>query len=293
VIVRHRSAVFQRLVFLLAALWPVVASSNPLDISLNGLGSPATDASAVQRFRLLTTELAFALTPRATAPAETLGISGFEIWGDATIISFNTQREYWQNVTEQQRRGGAVPGGTQAVTGFHFRKGLPFSLEIEGHLNYLLNSTMFMVGADLRYSFLEGYKYVPNISVRGGVSRLLNATDIDMTTVNVEATLSKTFAAAGVMTITPLVGYGVLLVNANSTVLDATPTDPTDNRSIGSGGSLYTLPELPIISNIHQRFFAGLRVQTWVFAFQYQFDMGIISQGPFLFQHTLKVGLDF
>jgi hypothetical protein len=280
---------------------PSTAFALPLDVQLRGLGpyTRAGDQAPAENFRLLSAELGFALSPRTQAPATTLGLSGFEIGLDTTIVLFNTNQSYWQNGVTERERGtggnpGTVPGGTQAVAGFHIRKGLPFSLELEGHLNYLINSSMLMIGGALRYSFLEGYKYVPNISVRAGVARLINAQEIDLTTVNLDFTVSKSFPLGGVLKLTPMIGYGLLFMNANSAVLDTTPENTTDNISLEQpGGSLYTLPEAPLIRNFHHRLFAGLELRTLVFTFMYQFDAGLITGGRVLIQNTLKIGLQF
>ncbi len=279
--------------FVCSVLAPSTTFALPLDMRLGALGVPANDPAASERFRLLTSELALALTPRTLHTGETLGMSGFEVGVDVTFVNFNVRRDYWQGVTERERRGGGTPNGTQTVTGFHFRKGLPFSFELDGHVNYLVSSSMFMVGGGLRYSFLEGYKWVPNISARAGVARLLAAEEIDMTNVTLDVALSKTFALAGIMTITPILGWGMIFVHANSTVLDATPLDQSDNTSMASGGSLYQMPTFSLGRNFHQKLFAGLRFHAYVFAFYYQFDLGLIRGGPILIQNTLKVGMDF
>jgi hypothetical protein len=284
--------------FALASLWgPGVAHALPLDIQLRGLG-PVTkggDQTPANNFRLLVSEIGFALTPRSMAPATTTGLSGFEVSFDVSLVQFNFTQPYWgSNVTEQQRRTGSPPAGTQAVPGFHIRKGLPFSLEVEAHVNYLGASSMFMVGADLKYSFLEGYKYVPNISARAGVNRLLNAQEIDLTTVNLDITLSKSIPLGGVLELTPIVGYGILFMNMNSAVLDTTPENTADNISLEQpGGSLYTMPEQPLASNFHHRVYAGLELHTFIFTFMYQFDAGFVTGGKPVYMNTLKLGLQF
>ena len=282
---------------LVTASFVAPAAANPLDVQLRGLGAYTRngDQAPRERFRLLTAEIGFALSPRTAAPAQGLGMSGFDVSFDVALVSLNIGSEYWQNgVTEQERRLGTLPGSTQAVTGMHVRKGLPFGLELEAHINWLLNSTMFMIGGDIRYVFLEGYKYLPNFAVRAGVGRLLNAQEIDLTTVNLDMTVSKTFALGGMVRLTPMVGYGILFMNANSAVLDATPDNTTDNIALEQpNGSLYTLPESPLARNFHHRIYAGIELQTFIFVFLYQFDVGLITGGRPLFQNTIRLGLRF
>ena len=223
-----RRALYSNL-FLSVLLLSASAHASGLDLSLRGLGvETRSNTLPNERLRLLSTELAFALAPRNAGPAATLGMSGFEASVDTTIVNFGTNRDYWRGnvtdpspvashdaVTEQEQLGKGAPASTQGVIGFHFRKGLPFSVELGVHLNYLLNSSMFMLGADVRWALLEGYRYVPDLSVRGAAGRLIGATDLDMTTAEVSATLSKRFAVAGVFTLTPYVGYGMLFGKNN------------------------------------------------------------------------------
>lgn len=273
------------------------AAALPLDIQLRGLGPYLSngDQTPVNRFRLLSSEIGFALSPRATAPATTTGMAGFEVSYDVAIVSMNTTQEHWRNnVTEHERLFGGPVSGTQAVSGLHVRKGLPFSIELEMHINYLFNSSMLMVGGDIKYCFLEGYRYLPNISVRAGVGRLLNAQEIDLTTVNLDFTVSKSFPIAGVLELTPIVSYGILFMNANTAVLDATPENTTDNISIEQpNGSLYTLPESPLAQNFHHRISAALELHTFIFIIHYQFDAGLVTGGRPVFMNTFKLGLQF
>ena len=296
------------LAFAIAA--PQVAHASDLDLSLRGLGvETATNKAPNERLRLLTTELAFALSPRAVAPARTLGLSGIEFSVDTTIVSFHTGNDYWKGgvndpklgagsvtdaVTDQAQAGKGQPSSLQGVVGFHFRKGLPFSLEFGADVNYLLNSSMFMVGGSVRYALLEGYHYLPDLSVRGAVGRLMGANDIDMISAEASGTLGKTFAIGGVCTLAPYVGYGLMLINVNSNVIDFTPTNANDNQAIQRpGGSLYTFDEIAIGSNTHNRIFAGLQFHSYIISVTYQFDAGLISKTSLMLPtHTFRLGLD-
>lgn len=289
---------------------PHAAYASDLDISLRGLGiETSTNTAPNERLRLLTSELAFALSPRAVAPARTLGMSGFEFSVDATIVNIHAGRDYWKGgvtdprlgagqttdaVTEQGQLGKGQPGSLQGVVGFHFRKGLPFSVELGADVNYLLNSSMFMLGGSVRWAILEGYHYLPDLSVRGAVGRLMGANDIDMVTAEFSGTLGKTFAAGGVCTLAPYVGYGMMLVDVNSNVIDFTPTNAADNQAVQRpGGSLYTFDQLSLGSNTYNRVFAGLQFHSYIISVTYQFDAGFISKTSLVLPtNTFRLGLD-
>jgi len=294
----------------LALALPHAAHASDLDISLRGLGvETSTNTAPNERLRKLSAELAFALSPRAVAPARTLGMSGMEFSVDTTIVSFHTGHDYWKGgvtdpklgsgsvtdaVTEQAQTGKGQPSSMQGVIGFHFRKGLPFSFEVGADVNYLLNSSMFLLGGSVRWGLLEGYHYLPDLSVRGAVGRLMGSNDIDMVTAEVSGTLGKTFGIAGVCTLAPYVGYGLMLVNVNSNVIDFTPSNANDNQAIQrAGGSLYTFDELAIGSNTYNRIFAGLQFHSYIVSITYQFDAGLITKTSLAVPtNTFRLGLD-
>lgn len=286
------------------------AHASDLDISLRGLGVETSSNTAPnERLRLLTSELAFALSPRAVAPARTLGMSGFEFSVDTTLVSLHTGHDYWKGgigdpklgagnvtdpVTEQAQVRKVQPSSMQGVVGFHFRKGLPFSFEVGADVNYLLNSSMFVLGGSLRWALLEGYHYLPDLSVRGAVGRLMGANDIDMVTAEFSGTLGKTFAIAGVCTLAPYVGYGMMLINVDSNVIDITPANPNDNQAVQRpGGSLYTFDQISLGSNQYHRIFAGLQFHSYIVSITYQFDAGLLTKTSLAVPtNTFRLGLD-
>ncbi len=291
------------LLFSAAPAW-----ASDLDVSLRGLGvETANNTAPNERFRLLTSELAFALAPRPTAPAKTLGMSGFEATFDTTLVNFHTGQSYWRGgvfdpniggntdpVTEKAQLGKGQPGSLQTVIGGHIRKGLPFSVELDADFNYLVNSSMVMIGASVRYALVEGFRYAPDISVRGAVGRLMGANDIDMITAEASATVGKTFGIAGVCTLGIYAGYGILFANVNSNVIDKTPANAADNQAVQRVGSLYTFDQLSIGSDYNHRVFGGLRFQTYIITLYYEFDAGIITHSSlWIPTNSFRIGFDY
>lgn len=271
------------------------AAAAPFDLSLRGFGVPTPgDNGPNERFRRLGNEIAFAMAPRATAPAESLGMSGFDLSLDMVVVPFNTHRDYFRNqVTEAEQRGRA-PSSPQGVAGFHVRKGLPFSFELGAHVNWLFSSSMLSIGADVRWTPIEGYKYLPDFSIRGSGSRLIGARDFDLTTLGFDLSVGKTIPIAGMFQLSPFGGWGMMFVNLNSQVLDATPDNVDDNEALATGGSLYTLNDSTFGSNANHRFFVGLRFWSYIFNLTYQFDIGLMSRTSFtMMTHTFKAGFEF
>ena len=117
-------------------LAPVASLANPYDISLRGLGRPdptlGLNDPAVQRYRGLSSEVALALAPRPLAPAETLGMSGFEFSFVNTLAGISANEAYWKGQPGEPVMEGVLPshGGRSVpsslwVPSAHLRKGLP------------------------------------------------------------------------------------------------------------------------------------------------------------------------
>jgi hypothetical protein len=112
------------------------------------------------------------------------------------------------------------------------RKGLPFGFEITGSLGFIANTTMWVGGADVRWSLLEGFRtgplgIFPDVSVGGGVRTVTGTSKFNLTTVGIDAQVSKPIPIGDSATITPVVGYQRLIILGDSNIIDLTPNvDP-------------------------------------------------------------------
>lgn len=202
-------------------------------------------------FANLVSELGFAIAPTAFHPARTTGIGGFALTLEATYTKINSdafstsnvdgsQRQYWHDGTR-----GPVDPSTNAfsvknadpvsviqVYSLKARKGLPFGFEVTGALGYLANSSMWNLGADVRWAPLEGFRthilgILPDFSVGGGVRTLLGTDKFTLTTVGLDFQLSKPITISEAQVLTPVVGFQRLWIYGDSSIIDSTPnTDP-------------------------------------------------------------------
>lgn len=303
---------------MVATAWvlPGPARANPYDISLRGLGRPQNNPPlndpAVVRYQNLTSELVFALAPRPLAPAETLGISGFEFSVVSTTADINDQADYWQGqpgnpvfegvLSSHGNRG--VPKVFWVPT-IHLRKGLPMSSEIGINAAYLAWSEMTMLGVDAKIALHESYfRWVPALSLRGSVGRLFGSSDLDIVSFEGDLLASLPFGIGGMVQITPYLGYGLLWAHVNSQVLDETPyrtVDCSSGRCLpdnvdqkgGADGSLYTFPTLEWSDNSHGRLFFGVRAGVAFIEVIYEIDVGFVgNEAGTLMSHSFKLGFD-
>jgi hypothetical protein len=195
-------------------------------------------------FKNLVNELGFALAPSTMHPARTVGFGGFVLSLEAAYTHINADEvthsggsnvKYWHLGT----RGSADANGNYStqdnspdsligVYSLVVRKGLPFGFELAGALGYVQNTSLWTVGADVRWAILEGFRtgpfgYIPDIAAGAGVRTMTGSSKLYMTTLGIDAELSKPFTLADEAVLTPYVGYQHLVIYGNSAVLDSTP----------------------------------------------------------------------
>jgi hypothetical protein len=197
-------------------------------------------------FRNILSELGFAIGPNAFHPARTTGIGGFVLTLESSFTKINsnaystasdgTKVQYWHlgtqgpvdKATNQSSIINSNPDSLLALYSIKARKGLPLGFEIAAALGFMSNTTMWVTGADLRWSLLEGFRtglpgYVPDVSFGAGVRTVTGTSKFLLTTVGIDAQISKPIAIANSAVLTPYLGYQRLLVYGDSTVVDTTP----------------------------------------------------------------------
>jgi hypothetical protein len=208
-------------------------------------------------FRNMVSELGFAVAPTAFHPARTTGIGGFALTLEASFTKINADdfsqaengsaknpatRQYWHDGTQGAQdantkvfaRRNDAPDSLIQVYSLKARKGLPFGLELAGALGYVANTTMWVGGADVRWSLLEGFRtgvlgILPDLAVGGGVRTVTGTSKFHLTVVGIDAQLSKPVPIGDFSTITPYVGYQRLIIFGDSLVVDSTPNvDPAE-----------------------------------------------------------------
>jgi hypothetical protein len=187
-------------------------------------------------------ELGMVIAPTAFHPARTTGFGGFALTLEASYTSINSNQatpggvQYWHAGTEgpnnnQTNQASVVnqsPDSIMQVYSLKARKGLPYGFELVGALGYVSNTSYWTGGADIRWALLEGFRtgplgYFPDVSVGAGVRTLTGSPKFFLTTVGIDAQVSKQFAIAESGKLTPYLGFQHVLIYADSTLVDLTP----------------------------------------------------------------------
>jgi hypothetical protein len=190
-------------------------------------------------------ELGMAIAPPAFHAARTTGLGGFALTFQASFTKINADAyaggvQYWHDGTQGNPdpntgqfpiRNGAPDGVLQVYT-VNARKGMGYGFEIDGALGYVANTSLWIGGGDLHWAPLEGYRtgvlgYVPDFAIGAGVRTLGGSPKFYLTTVGIDAQVSKPFDLADSAVVTPYLGLQRIIIFADSNIVDFTPNvDP-------------------------------------------------------------------
>jgi hypothetical protein len=214
-------------------------------------------------FHNLVTDFGQVMAPSFGAPSTTLGQAGFSVNLVPSISFVDDSAEHWQKGVED-----GDPPGAMFVPALEVRKGLPFSFEIAGTMSHISGSDMFTVGSQLKWALHEGFRYFPDVAVRGTVNTLTGAKELQMVTAGWDASIGYGFPLGGIMEITPYAGYQQLHIWGWSRLLNVRPQDPRapqkDSSSEGDPDNSFN-PEFVFDTFNTQvnRFFFGTRLNVW------------------------------
>lgn len=234
--------------------------------------APTPDQAA---FRDLSREYGFLFGSTLLAPAETMGINGFQLNAQIGVNSVNGGEEYWARGVEDED-----PEDILTTMRFDARKGLPYSFEVGMSATYLLESELWAFGGAVKWALNEAVDAFPvDIAVRGSVNRTVGSPQLTLTTAGFDLIISRSFGAGGVANIAPYLAYSPMWVIARSGVIDATPGDGSDPES-----SFVFAEETQVI----HRGVLGTRFILGAFNFTPQ-----VALGPSLLSIDFNVGVDF
>ena len=114
---------------------------------------------------------------------------------------------------------------TLPIAKLHVHKGLPFNFDVGAFLSTAPDSNIKLMGAELRYAFIEGGVTMPAIALRGTYTRLSGVDQLDFDTRGVELTISKGFAM-----LTPYAGIGKVWSTSTPHVAPLTEEDFSQDK---------------------------------------------------------------
>jgi len=190
-----------------------VGNANAADSTIN-----MTNITVQSTFADLVKDLGSALSYKAIAPAEPLGLLGVDLGLEFSATKLSSD-------ALKIAAGGNGPS-TLLVPKVHVHKGLPLSLDVGAFVSAVPSSNIKVTGAELRYSFLEGNTVLPAVALRGTYTKLSGVEHFDLSTKGVELTISKGFAL-----LTPYAGLGKVKVSGDSDFAALNKETPSLSKS--------------------------------------------------------------
>ena len=178
--------------------------------------SSAADISTLDQiptqaeFRILSEDLGSALSYKPLAPAEPLGVTGFDLGLVVSSTDISRSSQIWSDAT-----GGGEAISKVYVPKLQISKGLPLNLDVAAFYSKIPSTNISVVGAELRYAIIGGGVAMPAVSIRGAITKLKGVTQLALDTKSVDISVSKGFAM-----LTPYAGVGRVWV-------DSTPSPAT------------------------------------------------------------------
>jgi hypothetical protein len=166
----------------------------------------------VAEFQALSADLATVLGPRHLGPAATTGPLGFDVSLDIAFSKVDETSARWATT---------LPGTSGVLTtlALQARKGLPFGFELGADAAHLVDSDLWNIGFNVKYAFMEGYRRLPDVSVRAYLSGVVGARDFGMMLSGGDLVVSKEHGLGGVVTVAPYAGYSLVYARTSSNVI--------------------------------------------------------------------------
>lgn len=185
-------------VIVLAILF-VATLSYAMDIEI-------VDPSLTQKeFKDFVKEAGYALSFNPMSPAEPLGITGFDVGLEVVMTDISDSESYWKKIVDESDIDSIIP-----VPRLHLQKGLPLNIDIGAIFAAVPDSNISLWGIEAKYAILKGTTVTPALSVRAAFSKLQGVDDIDLSTLSLDALISK-----GFLMLTPYGGVSAVLVSGS------------------------------------------------------------------------------
>jgi hypothetical protein len=157
---------------------------------------------AQSEFKSFSEEIGMAVSYIPAAPAEPLGIIGFDVGLEVTTVPISDNAPFWTKVT-------SGPPGMLALPKIHVQKGLPLGIDVGVVYSSIPQVKISMLGGELKYAILSGGVAMPAVAIRGAYTKLSGIDTLDLNTLSTDLSISKGFAM-----VTPYVGVGQVQITS-------------------------------------------------------------------------------
>ncbi len=183
-----------------------------------------TDAISQNGFEEFTKEFGNALLFNPMAPAESLGILGFDVSLETVVTDISDDQEFWINLVSDNDPYAYLP-----IPRLHVQKGLPFNIDVGAMYVSVPSTNITLWGLEAKYAILEGTTLTPALSVRASYTSLSGVDDVSLDTQALDVLVSK-----GFLMFTPYAGVSIFRVNSSehSDIVELEDVNVTGYRAL-------------------------------------------------------------
>ena len=190
------------------------------------------------KFKELSETIGLLISYKPLAPAEPLGILGFDLGIEVTAADVDQDASFLTQVISD-------PPSYVVFPKLHAQKGLPFGIDVGVVYAKVPDSNIGLIGGELKWAVLKGSVATPAIALRGSYTRLLGVDDIDLSTYGVDISASKGFGF-----LTPYIGVGQVWIQSSSNVSSLILSDENLSRTKGFVGLKVKLILLSFVGEV-------------------------------------------
>lgn len=198
----------------------------------NGMCAGPSACPDHESFEHLAAELAGALAPVVNRGAATAGPRGFYLGLNSTTSTIRADTRYWARGTRGSDASATRNSDVDPVLNWNrleVRKGLPFGFEVGSSVGFGLDTSLWVVSAELKLALFEGFRTglgaLPDVALRAVTQQLIGSSELSISTQAIDVTLSKPYVVFQEHVLTPILALQLLFVNAKSSLIDLTPAD--------------------------------------------------------------------
>ncbi len=173
----------------------------------SGVANAATfstlDALNQSQFRDLSKNLTAATHYKGIAPAEPLGVLGFDVGLSLSATELDSEVFDIADGTDFDLSSLPLPR-------LSLQKGLPLGIDIGASITAAPSTDIKVIGAEIRYAIMKGNIALPAISIRGSYSAVTGVDELEIDSSALELSISK-----GFVNLTPYAGAGVVRSNSD------------------------------------------------------------------------------
>ncbi len=180
------------LVLCALASQPATAADVSIDQLLTYDDTEVSNPAGV--YKTVVRELGIIVANRPIAPAETLGLNGFDVSATSTFGFVHGKQAGNETLTDWARMSeGEESTAVRWIPGVSVRKGLPLSSEAGVSFGYLSGTRQARVGGQGRLGLVEGYRKYPDVVIGIGGTGYVGNDELEMTVADMSIAIGKSF----------------------------------------------------------------------------------------------------